>query len=144
MEKGHGRVTKRRLQASTRLAGHLDWPGVQQVCRIEREVKQSGKTTTEITYAITSLTAERASAAQLLAYNRGHWGIESHHWLRDVTFGEDDCRANIGHSPQNLAAFRNVSLSLLRLSGINEFLSTLRDFASKPTELLSFLGIMKN
>jgi predicted transposase YbfD/YdcC len=143
VDKGHGRITKRHLQASTRLAGHLDWPGLKQVCRIERVVKAKGKTTTEIAYAISSLTAERAGADKLLSYNRGHWGIESHHWVRDVSLGEDACRANMGHSPQNLAAFRNVSLSLLRLSGVNEILSTLRDFASRPYELLKFLRIMK-
>lgn len=113
------------------------------MCRIERVVKEKGRETTEIAYAITSLTAERAGAEKLLSYNRGHWGIESHHWVRDVSLGEDTCRANVGQSPQNLAAFRNVSLSLLRLSGVNEILSTLRDFAAKPYELLKFLRIMK-
>lgn len=143
VDKGHGRITKRQLQASTRLAGHLDWPGLQQVCRIERVVKEKGCETAEIAYAITSLTAKRAGADKLLSYNRGHWGIESHHWVRDVSLGEDACRANVGHSPQNLAAFRNVGLSLLRLSGVNEILSTLRDFATKPYDLLNFLRIMK-
>jgi predicted transposase YbfD/YdcC len=137
-------VTKRHLQASTRLAKHLDWPGLKQVCRIERLTTEKGHTTQDITYAITSLSADRADAAQLLRYNRGHWGIESHHWVRDVSMGEDACRENSGHCPQNLAAFRNVSVSLLRLSGVNEILSTLRTFATKPYELLKFLCIVKN
>ena len=99
---------------------------------------------TEIAYAITSLTAERASAAELLAYNRGHWGIENRlHWVRDVSFGEDACRANVQNCPQNLAALRNAGLSLLRRSGANEILSTLRDFATRPYDLLKFLCIMK-
>ena len=143
LDKGHGRITRRHLQASRRLAGHLDWPGLQQVCRIERVVKTNGKTTTEIAYAITSLSAQRANAAQLLAFNRGHWKVESHHWVRDVTFGEDDCRAKVKHCPQNLAAVRNVSLTLLRLHGINEILPALRTFATRPYELLKFLRIMK-
>lgn len=100
--------------------------------------------TTEIAYAITSLSAERASAADLLALNRGHWGIENRlHWVRDVTFGEDACRAKIANCPQNLAALRNVALTLLRKSGANEILSTLRDFATRPQALLQFLRIMK-
>jgi predicted transposase YbfD/YdcC len=116
---------------------------LQQVCRIERVVKKKGRVTTEIAYAITSLSADRANAEKLLDYNRGHWKIESHHWVRDVTFGEDDCRAKVKHCPQNLAAVRNVSLTLLRLAGINEILSTLRTFATKPDELLKFLRIIK-
>lgn len=143
-DKGHGRLTIRHLQASSRLAGHLDWPGLKQVCRIERIVKAKGLETREIAYAITSLSAERATAADLLAYNRGHWGIENRlHWVRDVSFGEDACRANVQHGPQNLAALRNVALTLLRRAGVNEILSTLRDFATRPTDLLKFLRIMK-
>lgn len=126
------------------MAGYLDWPGLQQVCRIERVVKERGRVTTEIAYAISSLTAERASAADLLGYNRGHWGIENRlHWVRDVSFGEDACRANVKNCPQNLAAIRNVGLTLLRRAGINEILSTLRDFAARPYDLLKFLCVVK-
>jgi hypothetical protein len=99
----------------------------------------------EFAYAITSLSAARATAAQILPIWRGHWGIENRlHWVRDTVFREDHCRANVGHSPQNLAACRNVGLSLLRLAGVKEILSTLRCFASRPLEMLKFLGIMKN
>lgn len=144
MDKGHGRITKRHLQASSRLAEHLDWPGLQQVCRIERTVKAKGRETTEIAYAISSLTATRGSAADLLNYHRGHWRIENClHWVRDVTLGEDACRAKVRQCPQNLAALRNVGLTLLRQAGINEILSTLRDFATRPTDLLQFLRILK-
>lgn len=126
------------------MAGQLEWPGLQQVCRIERTVQEQGCVTTEIAYAITSLTAERASAADLLSYNRGHWGIENRlHWVRDVSLGEDACRAKVENCPQNLAALRNVGLTLLRRAGVNEILSTLRDFASRPYDLLKFLCIMK-
>ena len=117
---------------------------MKQVCRIERTVREKGSVTTEIAYAITSLCAERANAADLLDLNRGHWGIENRlHWVRDVIFGEDACRANVQHCPQNLAALRNVGLTLLRAGGVNEILSTLRDFATRPTELLKFLCSMK-
>jgi predicted transposase YbfD/YdcC len=126
------------------LAKFFDWPGLAQVCRIERVTKEKGRVTTEIVYAITSLSAERASAAALLALNRGHWGIENRlHWVRDVSLGEDACRAKAEHCPQNLAALRNVGLTLMRAAGINEILSTLRDFATRPQDLLKFLRIVK-
>ena len=38
-------------------------------------------------YAITSLTASQATAAQLAGWIRGHWQIEAIH--HDVTYGED-------------------------------------------------------
>jgi hypothetical protein len=132
---------KRHLQASKRLAGHLDWPGLKQVLRLERTTVKHGKTTTEIEYAITSLSAE---PSQLLAFWVGHWGIENRsHWIRDVVFGEDACRARIGHSPQNLAALRNAGIAVLRHAGINEILPALRHHAAHAEDLLKRLRILK-
>lgn len=130
---------------SSRLAAHFQWPGLQQVCRLERTTIRGQKTTVEIVYAITSLPSSRATAATILPHWVGHWGIENRlHWVRDAVFREDNCRANLGHSPQNLAACRNVGLSLLRLAGVKEVLPALRKFASRPIEMLKFLRIMKN
>lgn len=75
---------------------------------------------------------------------QGHWRIESLHWVRDVTFGEDKCRVKTGHAPQNLAALRNAVISLLRISGHQEIAASLRDFSYQPRKLLKFLSIMKN
>ena len=130
---------------SSRLATHLQWPGLQQVCRLQRTTIRGNKTTVEIAYAITSLPSSRATAATILPHWVGHWRIENRlHWVRDAVFREDNCRANVGHSPQNLAACRNVGLSLLRLAGVKEILPALRRFSSRPLELLKFLRIMKN
>ena len=77
-----------------------------------------GKTSTETVYAITSLTADKASAADLLALSREHWGIENRlHYVRDVTYREDQGRTNAGHAPQALAALRNTALTMLRRLG---------------------------
>jgi len=66
------------------------------------------------------------------------------HWVRDVSFGEDKCQVEKGYGPQNLAAFRNAAISLLRLAGCKEIAVVLRDFCYRPRKLLQFLGIMKN
>ena len=136
---------QRHLQASTRLAGHLDWPGLAQVCRLERTTRCKGRTTVEIQYAISSVSRELADASSLIVHWRGHWGIENRlHWVRDVSFGEDKCQVKKGHGPQNLAAFRNAAISLLRLAGCKEIAPALRDFCYQPRKLLQFLGIMKH
>ena len=132
------------MQASTRLAGHLDWPGLAQVCRRERTTIGQGKQTQEVQYGINSLSRDRADAALLMARWQSHWSIESLHWVRDVTFGEDKCQIKKGNAPQNLAAFRNATISLLRSSGHQEIAASLRHFSRKPLKLLTFLGIMKN
>ena len=127
------------------MAGHLDWPGLGQVCRLERTTQHKGRETVEVQYAICSLSRQRADAAFLLNGWRGHWGIENRlHWVRDVSFGEDKCQVKKGHGPQNLAAFRNTAIGLLRLAGCKEIVPSLRDFCYRPRKLLQFLGIMKN
>lgn len=116
-----------------------------QVCRLERISFRGGRETIEEQYAITSVSRPRADAALLLQNWRGHWGIENRlHWVRDVTWGEDKCHVQKGHGPQNLAAFRNAAINLLRASGISQIAPTLRRFAHQPRQLLRFLGIMKN
>jgi predicted transposase YbfD/YdcC len=126
------------------LGEHLAWPGVAQVCRLVRTTTHKGKQTTDVQHAISSVARPRADAALLMARWQGHWGIESLHWVRDVTFGEDKCQVKVGKAPQNLAAFRNAAISLLRISGYTEIAASLRDFSYQPLKLLKFLGIMKN
>jgi predicted transposase YbfD/YdcC len=134
----------RELQASRRLAGHAQWPGLAQVLRLTRTTVRAGKQTVEIAYAITSLSPERANAARLLALWRDHWRIEnSLHWVRDVAFGEDACRAKTGYLPQNLAACRNTALTVIRLRGWKGITATLRHFSTRTDQLLETLGSVK-
>lgn len=136
---------RRYLEVSSRLAAHLDWPGVAQVCRLERTSQRDGKRIVEIAYAITSVSSRRADASRLLPYWREHWHIENRlHWVRDATLGEDDCRVRLGHGPQNLAACRNAALNLLRLNAVKGIAAALRHYSSRPGELLKLLGILTN
>jgi hypothetical protein len=70
---GHGRIETCHIQASSRLAGLLDWPGLQQVCRVERTRKICDKTSVDVQYAITGLRADQAEAKELLDLVRGRW-----------------------------------------------------------------------
>ncbi len=135
--KSHGRVETRRIRTTTRLTGYLDWPGVEQVCLLERVRRVKGKATTETVCAVTSLGPEQASAKQLLAISRGHWEIENRlHWVRDMSLGEDACRVRTGEAPEILAAIRNSVLRLIRSSGLTEIAATLRRHAAKPLEAI--------
>ncbi|WP_146403659.1 ISAs1 family transposase [Planctomycetes bacterium CA13] len=144
VDKGHGRIEIRHLQSSSRLGGFLDWPGFAQAIRIERTRITGDERVTEVSHAITSLGPDRANAKHLLDLNRGHWGIENRlHWVRDVTMGEDKCRARTGHGPVNLACLRNASLTFLRDAGHSGIATALRTFATKPTDLLKLLSRFK-
>ena len=111
------RWERRRLWASTALNGYLDWPGVGQVCCVERTRRHKSRESVERAYAVTSLPVERAGAARLLEIWRGHWGIGNRlHWVRDVVFGEDQSQVRTGSAPQLLAALPNLVIGTLRLS----------------------------
>lgn len=69
-------------------------------------------------------------AAAIQTFRRGHWGIESQHYVRDVTFGEDLSTARTEHAPRNLAALRNLVIGLCALDGARQqkHSSSLPDF----------------
>ena len=132
------------MEASTRLAEHLDWPGLAQVCRIQRWRSSRGKDEFEIAYAITSVPRDQADATRLLQWNRGHWLIENRsHWVRDVTFGEDASQIHKGQAPQILAKLRNAAISFLRHDGATNIAAALRANAYQVHQLFAKLGIVK-
>lgn len=92
---------------------------------------------------MTGAPRRQANAQRLLEWSRGHWGIESHHWIRDVVWGEDGCRVQTGNAPQVLAAIRNAAINFLRSSGFAEITKTVRKHAFQVEVLLARLGIMK-
>jgi len=142
VEKGHGRIERRTLTSTTVLNGYLDWPGVQQVCRIERERRLKGRSERETAYYITSLPRAQAGPEDLLELARNHWGATENglHWVRDEVLGEDRSTIRTGHAPQNLAALRNGALNWLRQSGYDKVAATLRSFARNPLRLFTMLG----
>lgn len=142
MDKGHGRIERRTLTSTTVLNGYLDWPGVQQVCRIERERRIGAKRETETVYYVSSLPRTLAGPEDLLKLARDHWGaIENGlHYVRDEVLGEDRSTIFRGHAPQNLAALRNGALNWLRSGGIDRISTTLRSFARNPLRLFTRLG----
>jgi predicted transposase YbfD/YdcC len=116
VDKGHGRIEKRSLRASTGLNDYLDWPYVQQVFQVERrfEYVKEGKTTHERVYGITSLGIDQATPQRLLEIVRSHWNIENGlHYRRDETLREDWCHLRLGHGQRMMAAVNNLVLNLV-------------------------------
>jgi predicted transposase YbfD/YdcC len=138
--KGHGRIEVRTLESTTALKGYLDWPGLQQVCLIKRTRTVAGKTGVQTVCAVTSLSRKQASAKRLLTIARDHWRIENClHWVRDVSFGEDQCRVRSRAAPQILAAIRNADIFLLCLARTTNAAAALRRHAARPAEALALV-----
>ena len=114
--KGHGRIDCRHIEVLTLLPNTINYPHVAQVFRVRRERTDLSSGTTSVTYAygITSVAAEDASPKQLLAWNRGHWAVESkNHQRRDKTLDEDAGLARTGLAPANRATCNNLVLALI-------------------------------
>ena len=45
---------------------------------------------------------------------RNHWGIESFHWVLDMSFNEDYSRIRKGNAPQVMAIIRHAAFNLLQ------------------------------
>jgi len=132
----HGRIERRTLRVlPLPLSHHGIWPGVRQVFEVERQItrKKSGKSSCEVVAGVTSLGPEQADAATLLELGRAHWGIENRsHWIRDVLWQEDQCRARTAALPQVLAAFRNLAMPLLRRIQPDNLAHAARKCAANP------------
>ncbi|NIM97200.1 MAG: ISAs1 family transposase [candidate division Zixibacteria bacterium] len=144
IDKGHGRLEIRQIWRSTELNDYLDFPYVQQVFCVRREVThlKSGKETEEIAYGTTSLSPQKANPNRLLQLNRGHWGIENRlHYVRDVTFDEDRSQIRTRNAPRVMASLRNFAISLLRCFQIKNIAKMLREMAARPYLSLKLIGL---
>jgi len=142
LEKGHGRIEERTITASSMLKGYLDWPYADQVFRLQRNAVRikDGKHTQQMVHGVTSLSAEEASAAQLLALARSEWQIENGlHYRRDETLREDRCRLKTGHAPLMMATINNLILGLLSRQGVTNVPQARRQFAAHPEQALALI-----
>jgi predicted transposase YbfD/YdcC len=112
----HGRIETRSIWCSTALNDYLDFPHVGQVFLIERESvnKKTGEITDETVLGITSRTPQEASPERVLAVNRGHWSIESVHYIIDWNYDEDRSRIRTGFGPENITRLRRFAVGILK------------------------------
>jgi predicted transposase YbfD/YdcC len=148
VEKGHGRIETRRYVASTkvdwiasdrRYPGEPRFPGVATLIQVHSTTEQAGKTTRETRTYISSasLNIDRIAAAI-----RGHWGVESMHWILDVQFKDDLSRYRQGHGANNMAVVRRFALDLIRALKAKGSVKTRRLIATwSPEFLLKVLSI---
>ena len=91
----HGRIETRKISTTTRLNGYLDFPQVGQA-------------------------AHQTTPQQILADNRGHWSVESCHWMIDWNYDEDRGQIRTGYGPENITRLRRFAIGLLKTRQSNE------------------------
>jgi predicted transposase YbfD/YdcC len=140
-ERAHGRITKRTVKVVTIAAG-IAFPHARQALQITRKARRVNgtKQTTEVVYAVTSLTPEQATSRQLADWVRGHWAIENRlHWVRDVTYDEDRSQVRTNTGPRTMASLRNLALSILRTAGATNIAHAIRHHAWDPLRPVKLL-----
>jgi predicted transposase YbfD/YdcC len=117
-DRGHGRVTTRTIQVMP-APEDLPFPHVSQVWLIERYVSGlAGEPLSAVAaLGVASPGPDKASPADLADYVRGHWAIESLHWLRDTLYREDNSQVRTRSGPRIMAALRNLAIGALHLAG---------------------------
>ena len=88
---------------------------------------------------ITSLTAARATPADLARLLHEHRSVEVEHHIRDISFGEDHSTSRTGHGPTNLATLRSAIKAALKDVGCLHVPEGRRDH-TKVTETLYLHG----
>ncbi|MDJ0727379.1 MAG: ISAs1 family transposase [Prochloraceae cyanobacterium] len=115
INKGHGRIEKRRVCICEARQNYPDWPGLKTIIRVDCQRETKYKIEYSTRYYISSLTD---SAIEFAKRIRGYWGVENKvHYVRDVTQGEDKSRIRTTPLPQFMAIARNLALNLYRDAG---------------------------
>ena len=145
IDRGHGRIEIRTIRTLPATPAIADlFPHAAQVFLLERYIYDTaGKPLGAVAVlGITNLAPTQADPAALLAYVRGHWSVESLHWLRDVVLGEDNSRQSA--AARAMAALRNLVIGICRLAGITRISRQLRHNSRDPYQRpLVLLGLAK-
>lgn len=110
---GHGRIVERcyrLLPADNWITELKAWPGIKSLVEVSRTIHKQDKTVSEVSYHISSLD----NLDRISEVIRRHWQIESHHWILDVTFREDESLIYAEDGAKNMALFRRMLLNLAK------------------------------
>ena len=115
LEKSHGRIETRSFTSIGDidwLKERHDWVGLKSIVMVEsiREFV-GGKIERETRFYISSLTADAQRQGEAI---RGHWAVESHHWVMDMVFRDDECRIRRDNAPANFATIKHIASNLMR------------------------------
>jgi predicted transposase YbfD/YdcC len=120
VEKGHGRIETRTYTASSVvdwIGSERSYPGqprfttVNTIIKVDSRTEHADRSTFDTRTFISSAPCDIERLANSI---RGHWGVESMHWLLDVEFKDDLSRYRSGHGAKNMAVVRRFALDLVR------------------------------
>lgn len=118
------------------------FPGARQAFLIERYRHFPDATSPPSPSSGSPASPTQAPPADLADIIRGHWHIEAHHHVRDVTFKEDASTIRAGAGARVMAIIRNLVISLLHRAGYHNIAEGRRAAAWDRNRLaLDILGL---
>jgi predicted transposase YbfD/YdcC len=148
VEKGHGRIETRSYATSSKvdwIMSERSYPGqprfknIKTIVKVHARVEYADRCSFDTRYYISSAPPDIERIARGA---RGHWGVESMHWLLDVEFKDDLSRYRTGHGAKNMAIVRRFALGLVRANKAKGSVKTRRKSAGwNPEFLLQILQL---
>lgn len=148
VEKGHGRIEIRTYTASQAvdwIVSERSYPGqtrftnIKSIVKVDARTEHADRSTFDTRTYICSAAPDIERISKAI---RGHWAVESMHWLLDVEFKDDLSRYRTGHGAKNMAAVRRFALGLVRAHKSKGSVKTRRKKAGwNPTFLLEILQL---
>ena len=148
VEKGHGRIETRTYTVSSKvdwITSERSYPGqprfknIKTILKVHARAEYADRCSFDTHHYISSapLDIERIARGA-----RGHWGVESMHWLLDVEFKDDLSRYRTGHGAKNMTIVRRFALGLVRANKAKGSVKTRRKTAGwSPDFLLEILQL---
>ena len=140
IEKGHGRIEER----SVCVTNDLDWLPqrekwhLQSLVEVRTRRTIAGKVEKSIRYYGSS---RKGTADQFMGWIRGHWGIESMHYVMDVVFAEDASLGDSGESAENMSLIRRLACNIIKIFDPNRGITDSRRCATyEPAYLRGLLA----
>ncbi len=139
-EKGHGRIEKQWVC----VANKLNWLPQREQWHLESliEVRSERIIGDKVEIATRYYGSSRkANANQFAKWIRGHWGIESMHYIMDVIFKEDASLSDVGHSAENMSLIRRLATNIIKTCDPTRGIADARRNATyEPNYLRGLLG----
>jgi predicted transposase YbfD/YdcC len=149
LEKGHGRIETRTYAASKAvdwIVSERSYPGqprfanIKTIVKVATRTEHADRSTFDTRTYISSAPLDIERIAKAV---RGHWGVESMHWLLDVEFKDDLSRYRTGHGAKNMAVVRRFALDLVRASNLKGSVKSRRKQAGwNPKFLMQILQLV--
>lgn len=114
------------------------WNSARSLIKVTRTVETKKGKREEEAYFISNIVPYKKAKM----FGRGirkHWEIESFHYIKDVTFNEDNWKTLKGNAPGNYSLIRNVVLNIFRRKNLNQIQATVEKCSNNVRYMMSLI-----